>query len=210
MISQYDLPDVPNVGKRVVRSVDPNNFAPRIGFAYSPLDSGRLVVRGGYGIFYSRVSAVHLSQAIQLPPNYVVGRRNNPPFADPFFAAPTVDKFPLFVPGIDLANLVFDRNLRTPYFHQYDTSVQYAMSKDLLLEVAYVGTRGLDLFRDVGINEARLASPQQPILNDVTRAVITTNSPANAQLRAPFQGRLDQCLRPATGNRAVNLQLAAG
>jgi hypothetical protein len=197
VIPQYDLPDVPNVGKRVVRSVDPNNFAPRIGFAYSPLDSGRLVVRGGYGIFYSRVSALHLANAIQLPPNYIVGRKtaaDKPPFANPFFDAPTLDKFPIFVPGIDLAIQVFDRNLRTPYFHQYDTSVQYVVSKDLLFEVAYVGTRGLNLFRNVGINQARLASPQHPIINEVLRAlslsgnVITTNSPANAQLRAPFQG----------------------
>ena len=40
VIPQYDLPDVPNVGKRVLHSVDPNNFAPRIGFAYSPLEAG--------------------------------------------------------------------------------------------------------------------------------------------------------------------------
>src|SRR3989442_1164493 len=66
--------------------------------------------------------------------------------------------------------------------------MQYVVSKDLLIEVTYVGTRGLDLFRDVGINQARLASPQKPIVNDVTNAVITTNTPANAQLRAPFQG----------------------
>jgi Carboxypeptidase regulatory-like domain len=31
VISKYDLPDVPNVGKRVLRSIDPNNFAPRLG-----------------------------------------------------------------------------------------------------------------------------------------------------------------------------------
>ena len=194
VIPQYDLPDVPNVGRRIVRSIDPNNFAPRIGAAYSPLDSGRLVVRGGYGIFYSRVSFLHLSTAIQLPPGYVVGRRTNPPFADPFFAAPSVDKFPTFVPGIDLATLAYDRNLRTPYFHQYNASVQYAASKDVAVEIAYVGGRGLNLLTNVGINQARLASPQNPIINEVLRAlnlpgaVITTNTPGNAQLRAPFQG----------------------
>ena len=197
VIPQYDLPDVPNVGKRIVSSVDPNNFAPRIGFAFAPVDSGRLVVRGGYGIFYSRVSAVYLSTAIQLPPNYIVGRKtaaDKPPFANPFFDAPTVNKFPIFVPGVDLTTTVFDRNLRTPYFHQYNMSVQYRVRTDLLLEVAYVGTRGLNLFRNVGINQARLASPQHPIINEVLRAlnlpedVITTNTPANAQLRAPFQG----------------------
>ena len=36
---------------------DTNNFAPRIGFAYSPLESSKLVVRGGYGFFYDRPSA---------------------------------------------------------------------------------------------------------------------------------------------------------
>jgi hypothetical protein len=194
VISQYDLPEVPNVGKRIVRSIDPNNFAPRVGFAYSPLDSGRLVVRGGYGIFYSRISVLHLSTAIQLPPNYIVGRRNNPPFADPFFAAPSVDQFPTFVPGIDLATLAYDRNLRTPYFHQYNVSMQYALSKDTVVEIAYVGGRGLNLLTNVGINQARLASPQRPVINEVLSAlnlpgaVITTNTPANAQLRAPFQG----------------------
>src|SRR5437588_2886281 len=53
-IPQYDLAEVPNVSKRVLRSIDPNNFAPRAGFAYSPLVSGRTVVRGGYNIFSSR------------------------------------------------------------------------------------------------------------------------------------------------------------
>src|SRR5207253_5353826 len=31
VIPQYDLADVPNVGKRVFTSVDPNNFGPRVG-----------------------------------------------------------------------------------------------------------------------------------------------------------------------------------
>ncbi len=31
VIPQYDLPDVPNVGERVLTSIDPNNFAPRVG-----------------------------------------------------------------------------------------------------------------------------------------------------------------------------------
>jgi hypothetical protein len=188
VIELYNLPDLPKVDKRVISNIDPNNFAPRLGFAYSLLDSGRLVVRGGYGIFYSRASNLYLFSAVQLAPYYVTGRRNRRPFADPFFAAPSLDQFPIFVPGIALANQVFDRRLRTAYLHQYNMSVQYAVSPDLLLEVAYVGTCGLNLFRVVGINQARLASPEHPIINEVTGQVITTNTPANASLRAPFQG----------------------
>ncbi|HLN99198.1 MAG TPA: TonB-dependent receptor [Pyrinomonadaceae bacterium] len=192
VIAQYDLAEVPNVGKRIVRSIDPNNFAPRLGFAYSPLVSDRLVVRGGYGIFYSRISITHLSTAIQLPPNYIVGRRTNPPFANPFFVAPS--NFPTFVQGVDLATLAYDRNMRTPYFHQYNAGVQYAVHPDLVLELAYVGSRGINLLTNIGINQAALASPQHPIVNEVLQtlglpgAVITANTPANAQLRAPFQG----------------------
>ncbi len=39
-----------------------SNFGPRIGFAWQPLNGGKLVVRGGFGIFYNRIgldSIVH-------------------------------------------------------------------------------------------------------------------------------------------------------
>ncbi len=188
VIPQYDSPDVPKVGKYVVTRVDPNNFAPRVGFAYSPLKSGRLVVRGGYGIFYSRPTFQYGTLSVPAPPTYILGRKTNQPVANPFFAAPPESQFPTFVPGVALSGTFFDRNIRTPYFHQYNASFQYEWVKNLLLEVAYVGTRGLNQFRQIAINQARLASPQNPIVNTVTSATITTNTPANAQLRAPFQG----------------------
>jgi len=74
VISKFDLPEVPNVGKRVLNSIDPNNFAPRVGFAYSLLESGRLVVRGGYGIFYSRSSLIYLIVGVNAPPLYAIRR----------------------------------------------------------------------------------------------------------------------------------------
>jgi hypothetical protein len=106
---------------------------------------------------------------------------------NPFTPLPSHDQFPTFVPGT-LSSRTFERRLRTPYFHQYNASIQSALSADLLLEVAYVGTRGHNLFRNVRINQARLASTQRPIINAVTGQVITTNTPANARLRAPYQG----------------------
>ena len=191
VIPKYDLAGVPNVGKRVFTSVDPNHFGPRVGFAYSPFDSGRLTLRGGYGIFYSRPSTIHLSNTINAPPTYVIRRSlagARVHLEDPFAPLPSQDQFPAFVPGVLLSSSSFDRRLRTPYFHQYNASLQYALSQDLLLEVAYVGTRGYSLLRNVRINQARLASTQQPIVNAVTGQVITTNTPANALLRAPYQG----------------------
>jgi hypothetical protein len=187
VIAQYDLPNVPKVGNRVLKSIDPNNFGPRLGFAYSPLDSGRLVVRGGYGIFYSRASTIYIN--FNAPPAYFVGIKNPPPsFAEPYFLVPSQDKFPIFVQNAALAGRVFDRDMRTPYFHQYNASMQYAVRTNLLFEVAYVGTRGFNLLRNVAINQARLSSQQQPTVNEVTGQIITTNIPVNVGLRAPFQG----------------------
>ena len=40
---------------------DYNNFAPRFGFAYSPLDNNKMVVRGGYGIFFDRPSSAFIN-----------------------------------------------------------------------------------------------------------------------------------------------------
>ena len=191
VIPQYDLNNVPNVGKRVFTNVDPNNFGPRAGFAYAPLDSGRLTLRGGYGVFYSRPSTTHINNTINGAPTYAVS--SSPSGAtvrleNPFFPLPSQDQFPVFVPGVLLSSSTFERRLRTPYFHQYNASLQYEISRDLLLEVAYVGTRGYNLFRNVRINQAQLASPQRPIVNAVTGQVITTNTPANVLLRAPYQG----------------------
>src|SRR5262249_50607905 len=158
VIQQYDSADIPNVGKRVVNSVDQNNFAPRVGLAYSPLDSGRFVVRGGYGIYYSRTSFQYITLNVIAPPTYVFGARVGAPFENPFFAAPAQGQFPTLAPGVALSGTLFDRNIRTPYLHQYNANVQYELAKNLLLEIGYVGTRGLNLFRQVGINQAALGT----------------------------------------------------
>lgn len=184
----YDLPEIPNVGKRVLNSIDPNNFAPRLGFAYSPVKSNRVVVRGGYGVYYSRLSFQYLVGNIFAPPFYFASFGALTPFSNPFGSVPVQAQFPTIVPGPLLFGIAFDRNNRTPYLQQYNAGVQFELSKNTLLEMAYVGTRGANLIRRGSINQARLASPQDPIVNDVTGALIATNTPNNAQLRAPYQG----------------------
>ena len=72
---------------------DTNNFAPRVGFAYSPLDSNRLVIRGGFGVFYDRPSAAFINTVFS---NYPFLREieitvpsGNVPIANAFAAQPT-------------------------------------------------------------------------------------------------------------------------
>jgi len=188
VIQQYDLASVPNVNNSVVRSKDANNFAPRVGFAYSPFNSNRLVFRGGYGIFYSRTSFQYITLNVIAPPTFVFGARVGVPVSNPFFPAPAQNQFPTFVPNVALSGTFFDRNIRTPYLQQYNASVQYELRRNYLAELAYVGTHGINLFRQIGINQARLATASSPVVNGVTGAVITANTPANAGLRAPIQG----------------------
>jgi len=192
-IAQYDLAEIPNVGKRVLNSIDPNNFAPRLGFAYSPFKKNNVVVRGGYGIFYSRSSFSYINGNILHPPFYftstLINTANSVNFGNTFpNSVPSQNQFPLLVPNSLLFGNAFDRDIRTPYIQQFNASVQFGLTADMKLEAAYVGTRGLNLFRQVAINQARLASPQNSIINIVIGQNISTNTPVNAQLRAPLQG----------------------
>jgi hypothetical protein len=188
VIPSLDLPGVPNVSKYVVRSIDPNNLAPRVGLAYSALPYGRLVVRGGYGIYYARATFAYASASAQLPPMFILGVKNGAMFDTPFFNVPPPGAFPTFVPPVPLAGPAFDRGLRTPYVYQYNLSLESALRKDLVFQAAYVGASGRKLFRQVAINQALLASPQNPVTNPVTGTVFMANAPADAQLRAPLQG----------------------
>lgn len=47
--------------KHTLRDQDLNNFQPRVGFAWQPMQTSRFVVRGGYGMFYDRPSAAFIN-----------------------------------------------------------------------------------------------------------------------------------------------------
>jgi hypothetical protein len=187
-LPQYSLPGVTRVGKRIVKSIDPNNLGPRIGFAWSPLKSGRLAVRTGYGIFYSRPSFFYLALGYDSPPFFLATDTSGQPFSNPFANAPPDSSFPLIQPGSSVTDFVIDRNARTPYTQQFNSSVQFELLRNTTLQIAYVGSRGVKSFRGVAVNQARIASLNHPITNAVTGQVITDNSIENASLRAPLQG----------------------
>jgi len=186
--ARYSLAGVTRVGKRIVESIDPNNFGPRIGVAWAPLASGRLAFRAGYGIFYSRPSFFYLALSYFAPPFFLDSVTFGQPLHNPFADVPPVSSFPLIREGAPLAGIVVDRRVRTPYFQHFTASAQYELLRDTTLQVAYAGTHGVKLYRAVGVNQARIASVRQPIVNSVTGDVITDNTLDNAPLRAPLQG----------------------
>lgn len=187
-IPEYDLSGVPKVTNSVLKSIDPNNLGPRAGFAWSPLDSGKLTIRGGYGIFYGRPSFIYLGLDFFGPPFYATFLSSGQKLANPFPTALPEGEFPVLEPGVPLTGTIMDRNNRTPYFQQFNTSVEYQFARDTVLQAAYVGSRGVRLFRSVAVNQAPIASPNNPIVNAVTGDIIVKNTPDNASLRAPFQG----------------------
>ncbi len=188
---QLRVDQLPKGEDSLLRSISPNNVAPRVGFAVAV--TKRLVTRGGYGLFHSRPTFQYPSATVTLPPHYVLGIRNSAPaaliaLANPFLAIPPAAQFPTFVPGVALAGTAFDRGLQVPYFHQFNLTTQVQLFHNWTMEAGYVGSRGRNLFRQVAINQAALARPLAPIINAVTGALITTNTESNVALRAPFQG----------------------
>ena len=192
---QFRIPGVPLGSKTLLKTSDYNNFAPRIGFAYRPFDGHALVVRGGYGIFYSRISNEAAVFSFTNPPFAELGTQFFPgSFSDPLPHLPLPSQFPItpVIPGINAAGtaltgapisaFAIDPRMVTPYLEQYNLTVQHEFAKDFVLEVGYVGSHGVKLLRRVGIAQSLLASAQNPVNG------ITTNTPQNANLRSPFPG----------------------
>jgi len=167
------------------------DFAPRVGFALRLRDKPGLVLRGGYGIFYSVLSAaVPLQTSIGLPFNTIFIRvaPAAPTFQVPFNPAPPpISSFPLFTPrtsnpNSDLSEIVLQQNMNTPYVQQYGLNLQYEFAPSFLLEVGYVGSKGTHLPGQVGYNQAEIATPQHPVNGE------TTTTLANVLQRTPFLG----------------------
>src|SRR5260370_1014310 len=66
-----------------------------------------------------------------------------------------------------LATNAIDNKMAMPYMHQFVTNVQWSVRKNTLLEVGYVGSKGVKLPTQVYLNQARLASTTNPV-NGVT------------------------------------------
>jgi Carboxypeptidase regulatory-like domain/TonB dependent receptor/TonB-dependent Receptor Plug Domain len=117
------------------------NFAPRIGFAWRPLASDKLVVRSGYGIFYD----TGILNGNILP-------RFNPPFFNvvlfPNNSAGTLTiENILSQTGAILPALpsMIAPNYRDGYVQQWNVDIQNEVARNLVLDVAYVGSKGTHL-----------------------------------------------------------------
>lgn len=169
-----------------------NTVSPRLGFAWQigPI-SRRLVLRGGYGIYYSRPTGQAFYQNIFGAPfsefRLIAGAANahatfQTPFQQPF---PTPDSFPSFAAYSPTTNTTIygvAPGFRSAIIQQYSLNLQTEMQSSWLLEVGYVGTHGTHLVRQRSLNQALSASAKAPVRGE------TVNTVANIKLRVPIPG----------------------
>jgi len=143
------------------------SFAPRIGIAWSPDDSGKTSIRAGFGLFYNPVEQLILEQFSAEPPfggsTFVANNLFNTPFLgqdgtvfpNPFSGilnpqpGQPVD-WSLFRPILLFGQ--FQPKQRSQYAEQYNLTIQREIMKDLVLQVAYVGSQGHRLFISRDLN----------------------------------------------------------
>jgi hypothetical protein len=171
---------------------DRNNFAPRIGFAWTLGDAGRTVVRAGYGIYYDQ-SALAPGEALYF----------NTPYFDfnLFFPLPglplTLDNpFPSFFPfPLPDSALAIQRDLKTAYMQHWNLNVQQELGGSRVLEVAYVGSKGTHLLSARDINQGvptTLPFPLRPVPQFDDINILESRASSNYHsLQVRFQQRLD-------------------
>ena len=134
------------------------NVSPRGGFAWTPFASRRMVVRGGYGLFYDRIPLRPLANALLSAGNTtVVGNLQQLSIS----LSPTQAGAPVF-PGI-LGSLTIpagvlfnfstmDPNLKNAYSEQGSFEIEQQIGGNATLSVGYQHVRGLHLIVSVNQN----------------------------------------------------------
>ena len=176
---------------------DWNNFAPRIGFAWSPFKDNRTSIRGSWGMFYDRViggatidpdsSTPGFAQSITVFPNQAAGSDVR---ASDKLPLPVPPAKPTLTPAADRtfgSINVFDPNFRQPYVMQLNLTVQREIFRSTVLEAGYVSNRGIKLLLDQNVNQTRIYGS---FLNDFN------------ELRA-FQA--NSAAAPSPGNTLVHM-----
>jgi hypothetical protein len=131
---------------------DRNNFAPRLGLAYSM--NSKTVLRAGSGTYYDMVDegntvfdrARTLAGGLQQLNSYPIP---NTSLSNPFLGSVTSTNITLVQPLILSGG---PANQRTTYVNQWTASVQHSLTNNIVLEVAYVGSQSHKLRREDSIN----------------------------------------------------------
>jgi hypothetical protein len=192
-----------------------SNFAPRIGFAWQPTSGGKLVVRGGFGIFYNRVGLDSIVHAFEQGAPYAQTYDYNPggarylaaTIANPYPALnlvplasnPVIGFSPRFSdwtgdPATSTNSglstpLSYTDGVHTPMVREYSFGIQYEFLHGWILDLGYVGSSGINLNDyNHNQNQALLATPTNALSSFCTGTPPICNTSSNAQYRVPYLG----------------------
>src|SRR5215510_11917032 len=138
---------------------DPLNLGPRMGFAYNPDGQGKTAIRAGFGVMFSPNTAEVGWFATAIAPN-IPSRQEVGPASISRFGI----RFPLFnadflqqvqqlaqEAGATPRNVfqAFNPGLQAPYTMQFSFDIQRQLTRTIVLNTGFAGTRGvkLTLFR---------------------------------------------------------------
>ena len=174
------LLDVATAGNRGPNvNTNYHNFAPRVGFAYSP-DNGRTAIRGAWGItnFPDHYGAAGGTLERNWPwfEEYVLGQQTaNTPWAALSSSqnlptpgcAPNASTCQIGLPGFvqqQYSGTVFPSPAASLYYvplnnqpdkaYMWNIGIQRAIGRSSSIDIAYVGTKGTNLFRSINIDQA--------------------------------------------------------
>jgi hypothetical protein len=178
---------------------DKNNFAPRVGVAWTLGSSERTVLRAGYGIYYDQ-SPLAPGEALYFNSPYF---DNNIFFSLPGLPLTLDNPFPAFFPfPLPDSALAIQRDLRTAYMQHWNVNIQQQLNDNSVLEVAYVGSKGTKLLtaRDINQPQPSALPPGLPFVprpdprfDDINLLESRANSNYHS-LQARFQQRLSRGL----------------
>jgi len=149
-----NVPGVITFGKP---KADYNNLGPRVGFAYDPTGSGKNSIRGGFGISYGvkfqNFSSITLPPQIQseIDPASACSLSNPPSWCATntgFLAGGGLPS--VYIPPADQATAraltsAYIDDTVMPKIMTWSLGVQRELYRNAVLEVRYLGTRGLEL-----------------------------------------------------------------
>ncbi len=134
-----------------VRPSDKNNFGPRIGFAYDVLGTGKLVARGGWGMYYGRVINSTIAAAITntgvaaAQPNFTIAPTATSPIYGTLATSATA--------GTPPSIAYFSHDMQNPKVYESDAIVEYEVIKNTVVSASYMNSmgRGLIDFLDTNL-----------------------------------------------------------